>query len=373
MDVLDRVREFGADIELTDDQLSRARQEVQRGLVPDAPSRKRARLWVGIGGIGGLLAAGAATTAIVIALSAPPATVVEAVTPSPQPPEVTVAPPPPPSPEPSQTLAPVTAATVLEQAAALASTSAGSSLAQGGYLRIDSATEQLVLYSPEAEHSPYNASRENATAAWVAAGTYSTYIPADRSGEWVRVFQPEKRIVALYGSDAEYLAAQWVEMALDEVIVDRYQGGLGDGGDNSDPTFGSDAYFAQMPHDPQQLLDWNRARMIEGNVEDVDEGAVMVLIQDLELNAAPPDIRAAMFRALALAPGVAIQSVDGDRTTLAFRFDMYEPRVGTMTIDTRTGLVVASTGTTSPGPGIVPESVPGHRVTTTITVVDEAP
>ena len=43
-----------------------------------------------------------------------------------------------------------------------------------------------------------------------------------------------------------------------------------------------------------------------------------------------------------------------------------------MTIDTRTGLVAASTGTSSPGPGIVPESVPGHRVTTTITVVDSA-
>jgi hypothetical protein len=80
-----------------------------------------------------------------------------------------------------------------------------------------------------------------------------------------------------------------------------------------------------------------------------------------------------MFRALALAPGVEIQSGEGDLTTLAFRFDMYDPRVGTMTIDTRTGLVVASTGTVSPGAGIVPESVPGHRVITSVTVVDSAP
>ncbi|HEX5858006.1 MAG TPA: hypothetical protein VFY91_07850, partial [Microbacterium sp.] len=305
-----------------------------------------------------------------------PTAVVEAVTPSPSAPEVTVAPPPaPPSPEPEPepTVAPVTAASVLEQAAALASTSAGSSLAGGSYLRIENTTEQLVLYSPEAEHSPYNASRENATAAWVAAGTYSTYIPADRSGEWVRVFEPEKRIVALFGTDAEFLAAQWLDMALDEVIVNRYQGGLDDSGDAAHPAFGSDAYFAQMPRDPRQLWEWNRARMIEGNVEDVDEGAVMVLIQDLELNAAPPELRAAMFRALALAPGVEIQAAEGDLTTLAFRSDIHEPRVGTMTIDTRTGMVVASTGTVAPGPGIVPESVPGHRVTTSITVVDSAP
>lgn len=371
MDVLDRVREFGADVELTEEQLTHALQDVRRGLLPDAAPRKRARMWIGIGGIGGLVAAGAATTAIVIALSTPPTTVVEAVTPSPSTPEVTVTAEPQPTPTP--TVAPVTAASVLEQAAVLASTSAGSSIANGAYLRIDSRTEQLVLWAADAEYTPYNATRESATAAWIAEGTYSTYIPADRSAEWVRVFEPEKRIIALYGTDAEPRAAQWLDMTLKEVIVNRYQGGLGDPGDETYPTYGSDAYFAEMPRDPHELLEWNRARMIAGNVEDVDEGVVIVLTQDLELNAAPPDLRAAMFRALALTPGVEIQSVDGDLTTLAFHYDSFEPRVGTMTIDTRTGLVAASTGTWSPGPGVVPDAIPGYRMTTTITVVDSAP
>lgn len=383
MDALNRVREIGADVELTQEQLGSALQEVRRGLVPDAAPRRRARLWIGIGG---LVAAGAATTAIAIALSAPPAAVVEAVTPAPAAPDVTVTaePEPEPTTTPTQapTIPPVTAASVLEGAAALASTSAGSAIADDGYLRIENATEQLVLYAADAEQSPYNATRENATAAWVVRGRYSTYIPADRSGEWVRVFLPEKEIAALFGTDAEPLAAQWMGEILQEVIVDRYQGGLGDPGydpGHTDdppllgPTTASDAYFAQMPRDPGALLEWNRTRMIEGNVEDVDEGVVTVLIQDLELNAAPPDLRAAMFRSLALAPGVDIQSVDGDLTTLAFHFDQFEPRIGTMTIDTRTGLVVASTGTRSPGPGIVPETVPDYRVTTTITAVDSAP
>ena len=150
MDALDRVREIGADVELTEEQLGSALQEVRRGLLPDRAPRKRAPLWIGIGG---LVAAGAATTAVAIALAAPPAVVVEAVTPPPAAPDVTVttepepAPDPTPAPAPAPTVPPVTAAAVLEGAAALASTSAGSAIANGGYLRIDR-TEQLVCMRP---------------------------------------------------------------------------------------------------------------------------------------------------------------------------------------------------------------------------------
>ena len=64
------------------------------------------------------------------------------------------------------------------------------------------------------------------------------------------MFQPEKQVLALYGTDAEPLAAQWMDMTLKEVIVNRHQGGLGEQEDERYPTYGSDAYFAQMPRDP---------------------------------------------------------------------------------------------------------------------------
>ena len=51
MDALDRVREIGADVELTEEQLGSALQEVRRGLLPDPAPRRRARLWIGIGGL----------------------------------------------------------------------------------------------------------------------------------------------------------------------------------------------------------------------------------------------------------------------------------------------------------------------------------
>ena len=61
MDVLDRVREIGTDLELTDAQLVRAAAHVRAGLREDR-ARGRKRLW--IGGVGGALAAATAATAL---------------------------------------------------------------------------------------------------------------------------------------------------------------------------------------------------------------------------------------------------------------------------------------------------------------------
>ena len=191
------------------------------------PPRRRARLWIGIGGIGGLVAAGAGDDGdrhrpVRTARRGGRGRHTAAVGPGgdghAEPAQ------PSPTPDPAPIVAPVTAASVLEQAAALASTSAGSSLADGGYLRIESTTEQLVLYAADAEQSPYNASRENATAAWVAAGHVLDLHPRGplgRVGAGVPAREADHRAV---GTDAEPLAAHWLDMTLDEVIVNRYPG-----------------------------------------------------------------------------------------------------------------------------------------------------
>jgi hypothetical protein len=199
-------------------------------------------------------------------------------------------------------------------------------------------------------------------------------MPADRSGDWFRVFEPDRQIVALFGADAESLANGWLDMALKERIVERYQGGLDPLGEGRPPIYASDAYFDAMPRDPSALIAWHRARLQAGNVENLDEGVVSVLVQDLELNAAPADVRSAMFHALALAEGVTIQSVDGAITTLAFPFTGSGRSLSaTVSIDTETGHVVESTVTSLLPSGLVPDSVPDSRVTTTISVVDSAP
>lgn len=116
MDVLDRVRDIGGEIELTEAQVAQARRKVLDGLGADASRPSRRRLWIGIGGIGGVVAAATAATAIVIAVTTPQAAVVEAVTPTPSAPPVVVTPPPVTTP-PTEI---VGAAAVLEHAAELA-------------------------------------------------------------------------------------------------------------------------------------------------------------------------------------------------------------------------------------------------------------
>ena len=74
MDVLDHVRDIGADVELTESQVADARTQGARRAATDESASRR-RLWIGIGGAGGALAAAARRRRIVVAVTTPQATV----------------------------------------------------------------------------------------------------------------------------------------------------------------------------------------------------------------------------------------------------------------------------------------------------------
>ncbi|MCH6229798.1 hypothetical protein MK786_03500 [Microbacterium sp. CFH 31415] len=371
MDVWDLVRDLGDDAELDDDAL-RAAERTLRYAIDGETARKRRLRWALGGGIGAAVLTGAAATAVALSMTNSTAPVVQ---PDPdagvvETPVVTVEPAPDPTPTPAAPTAP-TAQEVLEGAAALAVESAGSVMAEGRYLRIEHTIAQLVLYAPDAPASPYNANRESATAAWVSTGTWVQYIPSERSGEWVRVFEPEHEIAARFGAATDQLIAEWDQKSgVDEQIVQRVQGGIVESYEG-EPTLGSDAYYAQMPQDPAALLEWNRQRVGASEGTAVDAAVVIVLIQDLELNAAPPALRAAMFRALALVPGAEIVAADQATSTIAYTYP--GDRREMLTIDTATGLVTSRSTTLGAGVGVVPGSVPDFTYRTTISVVDEAP
>jgi hypothetical protein len=282
---------------------------------------------------------------------------------------VVTAPPPPAAP-----VEIVGAAAVLERAAELAPL-ADPSLQPGQFLQIARDIQYVVTHGePVDGSSEFGVPRENADSAWIVSGRYVEYVPADRSAEWVRVFEPEISVLEYFGADAPFYAEQWLAMVQrSEPIIERYQGGLDYLPEDGGPVYASDAYFAQMPRDPEALLAWQRERISAETPEEEAEALVMLLIQDLELNAAPADLRAAMFRALSLLEGVDIQSAEGPITTLSFRFDAVGAQYATMSIDTETGLVVASTNTRPTGDSIVPSDVPDNRVLTSTSVVDAAP
>lgn len=374
MDILDDVRKIRFEVRLSTEQRDRARTRLE---AESTHERKNARRSWLIGGGIGLVAVAAACTVVIVGLVSvhpvPPPIVARSAVPTPS---VTVRP----GPQESSTPTPVvpTVATVTEGAAELASSSAGSVIAGGRYLRIETRSEHLKTITPAGvAQDPFTA-RPDVTSAWTYFNTSVTYVPADRSGEWVREFLPDIEIGALYGPTAAEDSEKWLQSLGSEYFVDRVSGGLYEGGEGDGPVgegpivkYGSDEYFAAMPRDPQQLLAWNRYRMEAGNAPG-DSAVFGILVQDLVTNVAPPDLRAAMFRALALLPGVSLDTFDGAIATLSFRSTDY-PRVDSVSIDTATGLVVGTAFTLGSGGTVVPDSVPDNRTWTTITAVDTAP
>ncbi|MET0736045.1 MAG: hypothetical protein ABWY55_10455 [Microbacterium sp.] len=321
---------------------------------------RRLGRWVIAAGVGALVVA-AATTAVVVAMTSAsdsPPPVAQTANPSAS---ITAEP----TPSPSVTVpSEPSVASVTEGAALDAWATSGGAIADGRYLRIETRSEILQTVTPAGvTQDPFTA-RPDVTSAWTYFTTYVNYVPADRSGEWVQVLQPEIEIGRQFGPTAAADSQAWLNNLRREEIITRGTGGILVDED-------ADAYFAAMPRDPQALVDWNRARMVAGNSPG-DSAVFQILSQDLSLNFAPADLRASMFRALALLPGVELASVDGSVATLAYRSPTY-PLVDTISIDSITGHVVSTTVTLGSGGVVVPDSVPNGRTWTTISAVDSAP
>lgn len=368
MDVFEKVQKTKPEIEGADENLAAARLRLMdeiRGAGHPVPARAARRPWFIAAGVVGAAAAVTAGVLVVGNLTAP-APSVEAI-PTRAPGETLQ-----PTPEPTEE--PLTASKVLQGAAQTALTYPGPVAGEGQYLRVEHATEQLVLYDPNGEHTVFDGSRATATDAWVVSGRYVTYIPADRSGEWVRVFETDHPVVALFGADAQQHYDEWAAAIDMDPFTVRTVGGIGDQYPGStDPLEGSDAYYAQMPRDPAQLVEWFRGTLTGTEPEYMDSAIIWGIVQTLELNAAPADLRAALFQALDLVPGPEVVGTNGTVVTIAFEPTSPLDWRETVSIDRATGLLVGSTRTFGEGSPIVPDSVPDHRLTNTISVVDSAP
>jgi hypothetical protein len=366
MDLLDRVRGIGEGADLTTEQYGAARDALEAATTTARPPRRRA-WWIGAGAAGGLaLAAAATATALVLSQQSAPA---PPVAETPRPSDTHVASPTPlPTPQPSASPPPASAAiTLLEQAALAAASTSDPALEPGQYLHVHVDLEYL-------ETSPLNASRAEAEAAWWVRGAYDVYIPSDRAGEWIRVFPDSTEIVDTFGDGADALAQAWLAQAgVRETIVERVTGGLVPPYEEGGTVYASDAYWAQMPRDPRALIDWYEEYLGKDLLADPRGEVVRLLIQDLETNAAPAGLRATMFRALGLIEGVEVETTEDSRVTLAYEFTTGAIRRTTLTIDTATGMFVASTSGAGETNAIIPDALPDRRNTVTVSVVDEAP
>ncbi len=364
MDVFERVREVNRGAGLAEERITGARARLLAG-IDESHRRDRKRMVRRSLMIVGAMAGAAAVTVTVVAVNQPSALprLIEAL-----PPVATPESPDPVPPAPT----PTTASSALSAAAQAAGANTAPSPQQGQYLKIEREVNNLVLYGDTNPETMFDASRADATAAWIGHGRWTIYVPADRSGGWVQEFSSPPPVTTFYGSDAEAHAQEWSGGGR-ETFFERTSGGLGATGPG-ELSRASDAYYAAFPRDPQALLEWIRVSNGATDGSEWSIGTVTeVLLQELQYNTAPADLRASMYQALALLPNATVAAVNGDTTTISFSSNAGRWVRNEITIDMTTGLVVGSAIRGDVGTGIVPEDVPDSWMTVTVTVVDSAP
>jgi hypothetical protein len=316
---MERVREIGADVPgLPDAGLGAARSALLReiareGRMDAAPWRRRTVRWIG----GSALAGGLAAAALVVGVVVVPATAPTA-----------------------------SAAQVLEQAAEATLTTTALSPGPGQYIRIQEIEKLRIGWnvSPDQPKGWWSPGRSDTEATLLLSR--SLYVPADRSGTWVREFSESEEAVDLTGPDADTASRDFSDIGASN-SVEVYPGGMysqtGVGAEGVEPddvlTFavnGLSCYYDEMPRDPQALVKW---------IDDYDHTYLSDcppprLTEPTDFNLAPSDLRAAMFRALALLDGARVVATNGDVTTIAVPEGGESTRMETVDIDTTTGLMV---------------------------------
>lgn len=356
MPLMERVREIGIDeSRVDDDAVLAARRALTREMAGSARAERarpsRRRTWTGIG-LGGLVA-GAAVTAIVVgSVLAPPA-----------------------APD-------AAAAEVLERASVVTFDAQDTTLVAGQYLRIETVGEGLQFWRADwAEDDDentfsFNASRDVSDAAVLVRDTRVLYVPADRSGDWFYDWG-HVEVVKSFGERgaeaARELSSSPGFQIRERGTIETLPAGeyLAVGGDEPPMPYLADGFrphYAEMPRDPQELLDWLRARSgMTGR--DADRWLVASLSDPSAINLMPADLRSAFFLAIALIPGFEVLADDGSSATLQYVVPGH--RTTTIAIDTAQGLVSSiaeSYGTGGPA-GDTLDSV----TTVHTSVVDSAP
>ncbi len=254
------------------------------------------------------------------------------------------------------------AAEVLDQAAETAITTADPVVRPGQFLRIRTAYQYMNV-----------AGTQDRPLRWLRGGIDTTYIPFDRADEWVLV-RTEPRPVAFFSEAAKKEAlnslAEWEPRYGGRAELLRGRKGDFYG------TPADQVGFSDLPRDPRLLL--NRVyRETLGKGLAPDDQAVDWFATQLRSGVVPADLRAAMYRAVALVPGVTLSesdaTLDGRRGVAIGRTEPWTGVRRELVIEPTTGLLIGEREIwTRAAEGVPAGKVTGSTAVTT-TVVDSAP
>jgi hypothetical protein len=209
---------------------------------------------------------------------------------------------------------------------------------------------------------------------WLDTENMTMYIPANRNEEWV--WERSGRIPTVFFDEASREYEKTLQYDSPKGYVLRGPNGAFYGSAPDQSGFPSPEYLASFPRDPHMLLN-NIFKKTIGQGQSIDGEAVVFIADLLRTGMVPADLRAALYKAAALIPGV---TVTDDQATLNGRKGIAIGRVEEVShtrqdiiIDPQTGLLIGERQVLTQAQGVMPAGTAITLTTIETSVTDAAP
>ncbi|MET4004788.1 hypothetical protein ABIB48_003533 [Arthrobacter sp. UYCu511] len=261
------------------------------------------------------------------------------------------------------------AAEVLNNAAALTIKTSDPVLLPGQYLKIDSTNLWLSIYGVQDASGIVGS---NTTVEWLDTEKMTMYVPANRDQEWV--WDRSGRIPTTFFSEQ----AKEIAMAQAKDIGDASEHLRAANGAfyDSPSSFPSQKELEGYSRDPRMLLNGIYLKTI-GSGQSVDGEALVWIADVLRTGLVPADLRAALYKAAALIPGVSVTdnqaTLDGQSGVAIGRVEGASNIRQDIIIDPATGQLIGERQVALEATGTVPAGATIGWTTIRTTVADSAP
>ncbi|WP_104087192.1 CU044_5270 family protein [Arthrobacter sp. GMC3] len=268
-----------------------------------------------------------------------------------------------------QGLASADAAEVLNNAAELTIKTADPVVGPGQFLKVDSTNLWLSMMGA---HNPPDGVGAHGEMEWLDTEKMSLYIPANRDQEWV--WERSGRIPTTFFDEKskEFALNQAKEMGDTSELLK----GVGGAFYNSPSSFPDEKDMAAYSRDPRMLLDGIYKRTA-GAGQSADGEALVYIADLLRTGMVPADLRAALYKAAALIPGVSVTdnqaTLDGQTGIAIGRVEKASDFRQDIIIDPATGQLIGEREVALTDRGSIPAGTAVGWTTIRTTVVDSAP
>ncbi|TFB51975.1 CU044_5270 family protein [Cryobacterium tagatosivorans] len=259
------------------------------------------------------------------------------------------------------------AASLLEQAAVATIQTSDPTVGPDQFLQI-STHAVFATYAVGPNDDPKNLASRSV---FLTPSTSTLYMPADKSGEWVWQRTALKPDTFFSEKAKVYALDQWKHLGPDE-RTGTFR--APDGNFDGSPWLGED--LAAMPSDPGALLSYFYETS-NGGSNSPEENAMVRISDVLRSGLAPAELRAALYRAFAMIPGVTVversATLNGQVGVAIGRQDPTRDFRQDIIVDPATGLLIGERQVQVKADANVPANTVIGWTSVTTTVVDSAP